>query len=133
MAGQAQSLAFTCRPLALSGGHRLGQLWSLRLRREAVGILLTDPAEASMPDVTPWYQSRTILTAVIMMVLSVLEWSGVRVGDFPLDRVIDGLLALGTIYIAYLRLEPSVPKPLTQAQASVLLSSAKRIVRDGNL
>jgi hypothetical protein len=75
----------------------------------------------------PWYTSRTIITSLIMMVLSVLEISGVTIKDFPLDRIVDGLLAIGTIYIFYLRLESSPPKPLTQAQARVLTETAIQI------
>jgi hypothetical protein len=84
-----------------------------------------------MPEVVPWYQSRTILTALVMFVLTIVELAGVEVKDFPLDRIIDGLLAIGLVYLSYLRLEPSAPKPLTQAQASVLASSAKRIAGGG--
>ena len=80
-------------------------------------------------DPTPWYQSRTILMALVMFVLTIVELTGVEVKDFPLDKIIDGLLAIGLIYISYLRLEPSAPKPLTQAQANLLLETAKSLVK----
>jgi hypothetical protein len=77
---------------------------------------------------TPWYTSRTIITSVVLMVLTIVELFGIEIKDFPLDRIIDGLMAIGLIYISYLRLEPSQPKPLTQAQANQLTQTALNIV-----
>lgn len=76
---------------------------------------------------TPWYQSRTVLAAIATMVLAVLDYAGVSVEGFPLDKVLDGLLALSGILVLYWRLEPSAPKPLNQGQTDALTRMAKGI------
>ena len=82
--------------------------------------------------VTPWYQSRTIITALVMLVVTILKLVGVvPPDDKALGAIVDGLLALGAVLVVYLRIEPSSAKPITGAQASVLASDAKRIAGGG--
>ena len=66
----------------------------------------------------PWYQSRTIVTALVMGVVTVLRLAGVvPPDDDALNRIVDLVLALGAILVVYLRVEPSPAKALTDAQA----------------
>lgn len=82
--------------------------------------------------VVPWYQSRTIITAIVMGVLAILDAGGVFKMDNELaDRIIALVLALGSILVIYLRVEPSPPKPLTQQQAEALTIAATKIMRGG--
>jgi hypothetical protein len=65
----------------------------------------------------PWYQSRTIITALAMGVVTVLRLAGVVPPDNEsLNRIIDALLALGAILVVYLRVEPSPAKAVSDAQ-----------------
>ena len=67
----------------------------------------------------PWYQSRTIITALVMGVVTVLRLAGVvPPDDEALNRIIDAALALGAILVVYLRVEPSPAKAVTDAQAA---------------
>jgi hypothetical protein len=75
----------------------------------------------------PWYTSRTMWAVIISGVLALLEFAGVKVGDFPIDKVLDLLVVIGLIYIGYRRVAPIPPKPLTQAQARVLTETAIQI------
>ena len=84
-----------------------------------------------MNEVTPapWYTSRTLITQLVVGVLIILKLSGVVPPDEDaVGKIIDLVLAVGAIYVTYLRLEPSPPKPITQAQSTALTVAAMRIV-----
>lgn len=84
-----------------------------------------------MNEVAParWYTSRTLVTQLVVGVVLVLRLAGVLPDDEELTgKLVDLVLVVGAIYVAWLRVEPSPPKPLTNGQTTALTATAMQIV-----
>lgn len=78
----------------------------------------------------PWYTSKTMVTALIMGILALLDALNVFKMDNELaERIVELVLVVGAIYIAYRRREPTPPQPITQAQADAIAAQAAKIVK----
>ena len=83
-----------------------------------------------MIEVVPWYTSKTMLTALVMGLLAVLQIVGViaKVDTETVEIVVAFAMLVGSIIVGYRRQEQTPAEPLNQAQADALVQQAIKIV-----
>ena len=80
-------------------------------------------------EVVPWWQSKTMLTALVMGVVAVLQIAGLiaKVDSGTIDAIVAAVMVAGSIYVAIRRTQPTPAAPITQAQATAVIAQAIEI------